>query len=590
MKQDPQEKLNFALLKAAECGAINEIEELLKSGAHIHTADFMLGSAPMHYAALEGHVAAIKVLLDNGADIEDRDKMYSTPLHCASSEGHEGAIKMLLENKAEIFARDKFGYTPLHLAMIRTQVSAVKVLLEHFEKRHQDGIALFDLNGQTPLSALLTISFKSSHLEKTIEDKILILFKMFFLHNPRILFLSDINHKKAKSPFLRLLRDVQSHSSLKQALLDFTLENLKSFTEKELFYLAFHLHERPDIFLKLERFELKNRAQCERGSISPTDLSDLINRHFHPKKKFKFGYFFKDFSSVDIWRIFVDGNKQITEHGWKGYEQREPGCIDNMYQAWKYIEKTAQEPLSIEHIKQIHSLCSINIVKSTQPGEFRTENCKFAVNFTFNGYIQFCRNFSELANLKKSPKNFFEIYPIKKGPQIVNEINHILENYHLQLKTANADPLKILMAIIELCHYLEILHPFADCNLRTFCTLILNRELIRQGFTPVLLENPHRFDGFSFNEMLYEILRGMNDFQQFKETKCYKNCKSTKELVYDMNLPYPIPELISQLEKPSQPLLTVQFNLLNNNIKSAPHQDTTFKGEQKIETKVGMFC
>ena len=42
----------------------------------------------LHEAALEGHVDVVKVLIQNGADVNAVDAVKKTALHIAAEEGH----------------------------------------------------------------------------------------------------------------------------------------------------------------------------------------------------------------------------------------------------------------------------------------------------------------------------------------------------------------------------------------------------------------------------------------------------------------------------------------------------------------------
>src|SRR5690606_278888 len=59
---------------------------------------YMGGMAPLHFAAREGHAAAVQALLEAGADIDQgRDGDRSTPLLIATLNGHFDLAKALLE-------------------------------------------------------------------------------------------------------------------------------------------------------------------------------------------------------------------------------------------------------------------------------------------------------------------------------------------------------------------------------------------------------------------------------------------------------------------------------------------------------------
>ena len=78
--------------------------------------------------------------------------------------------------------------------------------------------------------------------------------------------------------------------------------------------------------------------------------------------------------------------------------------------------------------------------------------------------------------------------------------------------------------IVTMIQKLERLHPFSDGNCRTFCMLLLNRELIRNKLPPCLLTNPNDFDGLSQSEMINEVLAGQNRY--------FALCTGAKSLRY----------------------------------------------------------
>jgi len=75
-----------------------------------------IDAGPIHDAAKQGNVEEIKVLLDNGADVNAEAITGSTPLHLAAEEGHESVVQVLLENGADLNIQDNDGDTPAALA------------------------------------------------------------------------------------------------------------------------------------------------------------------------------------------------------------------------------------------------------------------------------------------------------------------------------------------------------------------------------------------------------------------------------------------------------------------------------------------
>ena len=65
-------------------------------------------------AANVGHHEIVKILLDNGAEIEITDYQFHDVTSFVSSDnGHREIVKILLDNGAEIEAKNKKGMTPL---------------------------------------------------------------------------------------------------------------------------------------------------------------------------------------------------------------------------------------------------------------------------------------------------------------------------------------------------------------------------------------------------------------------------------------------------------------------------------------------
>jgi ankyrin repeat protein len=89
------------------------------------------GRTPLHILAYKGHSEAVKVLLENKADVNAAEKNGRTPLHNAAYKGHDKAVRMLLENKADVNASEEDGRTPLHLASCKGRAEAVRLLLEN---------------------------------------------------------------------------------------------------------------------------------------------------------------------------------------------------------------------------------------------------------------------------------------------------------------------------------------------------------------------------------------------------------------------------------------------------------------------------
>lgn len=96
-------------------------------------------------------------------------------------------------------------------------------------------------------------------------------------------------------------------------------------------------------------------------------------------------------------------------------------------------------------------------------------------------------------------------------------IQDYIAEYQASLKKATTEDEK-LSTIINFIQSLEQLHPFSDGNCRTLIMLLLNRELILNGFPRVMLTDPNRFDLYSVEELKKEIKEGWENAKNFEST------------------------------------------------------------------------
>jgi len=85
----------------------------------------------LHYFSDQGHILAVQLLLEKGADIEGDSKGAGTALNCAAMRGHADVVRILLDQGAEMNTRDLFGRTPLIQASRWGHENVVEALLEH---------------------------------------------------------------------------------------------------------------------------------------------------------------------------------------------------------------------------------------------------------------------------------------------------------------------------------------------------------------------------------------------------------------------------------------------------------------------------
>ena len=113
-------------------GSFEAVKMLLNDNADIEEKN-NYNWTPLHVASLNGHSEVVKLLLDKKADIEAKQKDEGTPLHLASQNGHLEVVKLLLDKKADIEAKTNLGHTPLHLASEKGHSEVVKLLQLQFK-------------------------------------------------------------------------------------------------------------------------------------------------------------------------------------------------------------------------------------------------------------------------------------------------------------------------------------------------------------------------------------------------------------------------------------------------------------------------
>ena len=111
---------NHALLDAAERGDVDKIVELIDESKHGDliadiNAKGLDDFAPLHFAASEGQLKAVEVLLLHHASTEAVTTSLRTPLHIACNRKNLGIVDALVNSGSNINAQDEKGDTPTHI-------------------------------------------------------------------------------------------------------------------------------------------------------------------------------------------------------------------------------------------------------------------------------------------------------------------------------------------------------------------------------------------------------------------------------------------------------------------------------------------
>lgn len=262
------------------------------------------------------------------------------------------------------------------------------------------------------------------------------------------------------------------------------------------------------------------------------------------------------FPDTEYWRLFVDGKKQtiLLERGWLGYENREPGCLQKMYDAFIYAREDLEtSPLTYEITDQIHRIATGHFEKGV-PKNFRNSSSVLSGltnrlpavmtgstdgSLTYQGFLEITKEpYSNWYRLKReadsNPANFIAVFSdtnCKNEAEAINTIKKIIEEYHENFAVAMQanDRTKQLQCIIKLASDYARFHPYIDGNNRT-AVCILNRELQKHGFPLAILHDPNQLEGHSQAELFEKVCQGMQNFLTVKNQKLYPNCKFNTDL------------------------------------------------------------
>ena len=115
---------------AAKCGDLAQLEaalDVLPATASVDNVQF--GFSAIHLASKGGHLAAMAMLIDRGADVNARAGNDATPLHCAAEMDKPEALALLLSRGADLHAVANVDDTVLHYAALNGRLAATKLLV-----------------------------------------------------------------------------------------------------------------------------------------------------------------------------------------------------------------------------------------------------------------------------------------------------------------------------------------------------------------------------------------------------------------------------------------------------------------------------
>lgn len=169
--------LNEGLELAVQNNTIETTKIFLKNGANpnIVINDKIFENIPLLNSALWQNYTDISFLLiDFGADINGKNDIYNeSPLHIASITGQEEVVKILCQNGADVNSRNYHRETPFMYAARNGYIKIMEILLQNGAD-----INACDENGRTTLIKMIT-----SNPDRNEEWKVEMVIKFLIEHN-----------------------------------------------------------------------------------------------------------------------------------------------------------------------------------------------------------------------------------------------------------------------------------------------------------------------------------------------------------------------------------------------------------------------
>ena len=120
------------LMLAALHGLLAECQGLIEQGADVNKP----GWAPLHYAATNGHLSVMQLLIDENAYLDAESPNGSTPLMMAAHYGTPSAVKLLLESGADPTLKNSLGLSAIDFAYQANRFESAAIIASFIRGRH----------------------------------------------------------------------------------------------------------------------------------------------------------------------------------------------------------------------------------------------------------------------------------------------------------------------------------------------------------------------------------------------------------------------------------------------------------------------
>ncbi|KAM6046326.1 arf-GAP with coiled-coil, ANK repeat and PH domain-containing protein 3 [Chlamydotis macqueenii] len=150
------------IYKAAQARNLPLMAEALAHGAEINWVnDEDENKTPLIQAVMGGSLIACEFLLQNGADVNQRDIRGRAPLHHATYLGHTGQVCLFLKRGANQHAVDGDGQDPLNIAVQAANADIVTLLrLARMNEEMREAEGPFGQPGQYPSNSPTELQYR----------------------------------------------------------------------------------------------------------------------------------------------------------------------------------------------------------------------------------------------------------------------------------------------------------------------------------------------------------------------------------------------------------------------------------------------
>lgn len=268
---------------------------------------------------------------------------------------------------------------------------------------------------------------------------------------------------------------------------------------------------------------------------------------------------FKDFKKENLWRLTTTDREENNIYSYAD----DPFYMQSMYAAFRKMLKHRNKIFTTVHLLELHNIFVRHHIVEVNIGTTylltnkydHTENLgfsekayqrdliikkpgnKLSCNATLNGVkemieksladnkqhfeikdYQFDINGDLIADIDGKVATL--VVPARKAKNVQADAEKVIIRYHVELARATTAEQK-LTAIARVCRDLASLHIFKTGTQQVISILIMNKLLLQNGFSPVVLESSEHVEGFSVNELTDNIKLGQISFAraaQHKET------------------------------------------------------------------------